>query len=375
MARACAFATVALLLANLAACGPAGDREKRAQAVPVTVVAATVSSRPQRIEATGTVEPSDSVAVKSRVDATIKTVLFKEGDLVKEGQPLYQLDDAMVRSQVAAAVAQRERDAATARQTAAEYARAQKLASTGFVSRSALDQARANAEAAAAATKADAAQIDVLRTQLAYYSITAPVGGRTGESASKPGAAIKANDTSALVTINRVSPVRVRFAIPPSAIAAAHQHFVAGTAVVTAQVHGDNRPAVSGKLVFLDNAIDPANGQLLAKGEFANEDERLWPGSLVDTVLELGATKVIALPESSVQLGEDGAAVFVAKNDNTAERRRVVIAGRGQGVEYVAKGLAPGEHVVVEGAARLQSGAKITVRQALASEGGARRTP
>lgn len=359
----------ALTLASLAGCGPSQATKGNAtSAVPVTVITASASTRPVQVQALGTVEPSDTVAVKSRVDGQIRIVLFHEGDLVAPGQTLFQLDDSMVRAQIQSAIAQRERDAALARQADAEYKRSQTLSGTGFISKSALDLALAQAQSTAATAKSDAAQIDALNAQLAYYTITAPIAGRTGESPLKPGAAIQANAATALVTINRISPVRVRFSLAPGDIASARAHFAAGDAVVWARIHDSNGVPVSGHLVFLDNAIDAANGQLLAKGEFANADERLWPGSLVDVTLDLGSIKVFAVPESAVQLSQDGASVFVAKRDNTAERHAVQVAGRGQGLEYIATGVAAGERIVLDGATQLAPGAKLVVRQSQAPQ-------
>lgn len=360
----CLLLAACVVAAALDGCAPstAAKRDKP-DAVPVTVVTAAVVTRPQRVEALGTVEPSDSVAVKSRVDGQIKLVLFQEGDRVTAGQTLYQLDDAMVRAQIAATAAQQQRDAATARQTEAEYKRVRELSAKGFASASMLDQARATAESAVAAAKSDAAQVDVLTTQLAYYKIAAPIAGRTGESVVKPGADVKANDTTALVTINQLSPVRVRFSIPPALIAMAHAN--ASDAAVAAHLHGQAGAALSGRLVFLDNTVDATSGELLAKGAFDNADERLWPGALVDVELRMGVVaNLVALPESAVQLGDDGTFVFVANKNGMAERRAVNVFDRDGGQVFVAKGVAAGDRVVVDGAVNLEQGAKVVVAAA-----------
>lgn len=372
------MATMAAMVAlALSSCAPSSARAPSDRgAVPVTVVTAALTSRPALIEALGTVEASESVAVKSRVDGQIRDVLFKEGDRVVAGQPLYRLDDAAAKAQLAAMEAQRERDEAQAHQTQAEFLRVRDLAAKGFESKSALDIARAAAESAVAAAKADVAQADVLKTQLQYYSIFAPIAGRTGESSVKPGADVKANDTTALVTINQLSPVRVRFAIPAGEIAAARAHLAAQDALVTARVHGAGGPGRSGRLVFLDNEVDASNGQLLAKGEFQNADEALWPGALVDTQMQLGTVaNLIAVPETAVQLGEAGSFVFVVSKTGSAEMRPVGVFSRADGNANLANGVAAGERIVVDGAAALTPGAKVVVAQvANKSTGGARPT-
>ncbi|BCW87472.1 Multidrug resistance protein MdtA [Alphaproteobacteria bacterium SO-S41] len=358
--RSAAWLLAALLA--LPACSDSGSKPQGAPATAVSAITAAVAPMKTELDASGTVEPSATVAVKSLVDGQVKSVLFNEGDLVAEGQPLFQIDDTMIRAQIAAAEAARDRDAASANQLTAEYERIQKLAGKGFESASALDAAKAAADAATFAAEADQAQIDELNVQLAYYAIAAPVAGRTGESTLRPGATIKANDTASLVTINRLSPVRVRFSIPAASAALARAHLGAGDAAVLAAPHGATGTAETGKLVFLDNAVDAANGQLLAKGEFANTDESLLPGALVDVTLDLGtAAELVALPEAAVQLGADKPYVFIAAAGDVAQKRQVEIAGRNDGQVFLNSGVNAGERVIVDGLAKLSDGAKVAV--------------
>lgn len=351
-----------------AACSDSGAAPKGQGAggggTAVSVQVAAISAMHLQISATGTVEPSASVQVRSLVDGQLKAILFKEGEHVAAGQTLFQVDDSQIQAQIASARAKAASDAANARQLETEYGRIKDLNAKGYESKAALDKARADADAAEQVTKSDEASVGVLTAQLVHYTITAPIEGRTGENLLQPGATIGAGGTEPLVTINRIAPVRVRFSIPSDNVADARAHFGAGDAKVIALPHGASTQPIEGKLVFLDNAVSDANGQLLAKGEFANTDEVLLPGALVDVTLDLGtAANLVALPEGAVQLGSDKPYVYIVADGDVAQRREVAIAGRSDGQIYLKSGVAAGERVVIDGLARLTDGAKLTIKQ------------
>lgn len=359
------------LLLVLAACGRDDGANKPKPPMLVSAQAAQLADYVPRLTVLGTVTPLQSVAVRSRVDGQITAVLFKEGSNVRAGQPLFRLDDRAQRANVAQARAALASANAAAVQAEADYKRAQSLVKSGFISGATIDQKRAAAESARAGIGGARGALSAAETGLSYLSINAPVSGRSGEIGFKLGATVRANDTVPLVTINQLAPITVRFAVPPDRIQALRDRYAAGPVAVSA--HGrsnvDAAPGqasgvvATGKLVFLDNNVDPLNGSIAAKAEFANGNDELWPGALVDVDVPLAlASRVIRLPKSAIQNGPDFNYVWVINAKSEAVLTKVVLAGRLDGNAYVASGLAPGTMVVTDALAKIKAGSKVKTR-------------
>lgn len=359
------LACLPLLLA-LAACGSGGDAGKKPR--PPALVGATRAAATEfapRLVALGTVSPLQSVAVRSRVDGQIERILFREGDSVRAGQPLFQLDDRAARAALAQARATLASARAASVQARGDYQRSAALVGKGFISQAVVDQRKALADSAMAAISGAAAAVQSAETTLSYLSIRAPVSGRTGEIGFRLGATVRAADTVPLVTVNQISPIAVRFLVPPEAIQAVRGALAGPGINVVARPQNTPgaAPMASGKLVFLDNNIDPGNGAVAAKAEFANADTRLWPGGIVDIDLPLGAmARHIALPESAVQTGRDAPFVWTIGGDGKIAMRDVAIAGRADGKVFLASGVAPGEMIVTDALAKLRAGDKVRTR-------------
>ncbi len=360
--------TAPALLLLCAACSSAPPAAKPRPPLSVAAEPAALADYAPRLTVLGTVTPLASVAVRTRVDGQITSVLFREGDTVRAGQPLFRLDDRAVRASIAQNRAAMASATATRAQAAADLRRSQALVASGFVSKATIDIKQAAADTANASISGAAATISAAETQLSYLTVRAPVGGRTGEINFKVGATVRTADALPLVTVNQLTPILVRFAVPPERIQALRSAMARGSVAVTAKVHDSDTVVATGRLVFLDNSVDTATGSLAAKAEFANAGDALWPGALVDLSVPLGsAERRIAVPEAAVQTGPDSAFVWTIGGNSRATLAPVTIAGRGDGRVYLAGGVAPGTLIVTDAVAKLRPGDPVKVRNAKAA--------
>jgi multidrug efflux system membrane fusion protein len=364
------------LCAVLASCGgggkdgaAAGGKKGRPPAMVGAVAAATAEFAPQLV-ALGTVTPLQSVAVKTRTDGQVTAILFREGDNVRAGQTLFRLDDRAALALLAQARATLASTRAAAVQARADLSRAQALVGKGFISGAVLDQRKATAQSADAAISGAAAQVQNAEAVLSYLTIRAPVSGRTGELGFRLGANVRAADTVPLVTINQLSPISVRFLVPPEQIQTVRDAMAGrgllvnarGSAGVDTSGAAPGRESeapiiATGRLAFLDNNVDPGSGSVIAKAEFANPGDRLWPGAIVNVELPLGAGSArIALPEAAVQTGRDAPFVWLIGAGNKVAMREVTVAGRAHGRAYLASGVAPGDRIIVDALSKLRPG-------------------
>lgn len=200
------------------------------------------------------------------------------------------------------------------------------------------------------------------RLQLSYARIASPITGRAGAIQAHKGNVIKANDDKAMVVIEKIDPIQASFSVPEARLPAIMERMRQGQPPVTARPQGAAR-AESGRLTFIDNAVDPKTGTIKLKATFDNKDRRLWPGQFVDVSLTVGALKnVVAAPAQAVQTGLEGPFVFVIKPDMTVELRKVVPGPTIGGETVIESGVAAGERVVVEGHLRLTPGAPIEIK-------------
>ena len=351
---------VLVLVAASSACKPKGAATQAA--APVTLAAAVQRDVPRVLEATGAVEPVRTARVEAQVSGLIDRVTFREGDQVAEGQILFQIDPRPFRAALSQAEAALARDSAQWESARRDRDRFEALAAKEYVTGQQLDQARATAAGLEATLRSDQAQIDQARLSLQYATVRAPITGRAGSLLVREGNLVRAGSGDALVVINQMAPIRVRFSVPASylfdlrALAGRRQE-------VRAIPVGDTATAVTGTLDFLDNAVDSMTGTIALKAEFTNRDSRLWPGALVRVQLDLSVDKaVIVLPSSAVVTGQQGSYVYVV-DSGKAHMRPVMLRRQGDSIAVLTAGVSAGEQVVVDGQLRLTDGARVQVQQ------------
>jgi multidrug efflux system membrane fusion protein len=355
----------------LAGCGNKGSTQPAAGAgarPPAPVVVARVEQRdiPVQIRAIGNVEAYQTVQIKSQVNGQIQRIFFKEGEDVRQGQRLFQLDERPFQADLEKAVGQMKRDQAQAENSRIQAERYSGLEKEGIVSHEQAGQLLAQAKADAAAVDADKAAIDAARVQLQYTNIVAPINARAGSLMINLGNLVKANDTPYLVQLNQVTPIYVTFSVPEANLYRVRQRFSAGQLKVRAYPKGEADRAVDGRLTFIDNGVDTTTGMFKLKGTFENRDRRLWPGEFVDVALELSTQKnAVVVPTKAIQTGQQGEYVYVVTADSMAESRPVKTSGVYENFTLIADGLKAGEQVVVTGQLRVAPNAKVTVQRTL----------
>lgn len=365
MTRAGRPARFALLagLSAAAACGKARPRETP----PVPVSAATVERRavPFTIEAPGTAEPLQTVAVQAQVEGVLQRVNFREGDEVRRGQVLFEIDPRPYRAALAQAEAVLARDQAQLANARADVKRFEALVEKEYVTPQQFEQAKTTAASLEATVAADRAAVETARLNLQYATIRAPISGRAGALLVRPGNLVRANSGTPLVVINQIRPILVRFAVPASHLPEIQRYRARGPLPVRARPASGagGGPASEGTLAFVDNAVDSATGTILLKGQFPNQDAALWPGEFVSVSLQLYLEpEALVVPTAAVLNGQQGAYVYVVKPDQTTEVRDVRVARPAGDLTVLAGGVEPGERVVTEGQLRLTAGAKVQIK-------------
>lgn len=355
------------ILLVLAGC--AAKETRRAQTISVSAAPVVSRAVPFEIEATGTVEPQQTVEVLAEVQGTIEHVRFDEGAPVRAGQVLFQIDDRPYRSALDQARAVLARDRAQAHQATRDADRARTLRDQNVISAGEFEDKQSVAEGALATVRGDSAAAAQAELNLARTSIRSPIAGRTGRLNFHVGDLVKASDSgSPLVVINRMHPVRVRFTVPQDAMSSVIRGRGSSMSVRVAPADQDSF-IKSGRLVFIDNAVDPGTGTLLLKGEFDNRDESLWPGEFVRVRLVLDSDPhAIVVPNVAVTAGPTGAFVYVIAADSSVSVRPVVVKRTQEDIAVVASGLEPGELVVTDGQMRLGPGSRVIIRPAAGTE-------
>ncbi len=340
--------------------GSRAQPQKAPPAVPVTTAPVTLKTVPMRVYAIGNVESYTTVTVKARVDGQIVSVHFKEGDEVRQGAVLFEIDPRPFAAALRQAQANLLKDRALLDRANDQEKRYKDLLAKNFISSDAYEQVRTNAETAKATVAADEAAIESAKLSLDYCTIRSPITGYAGRIQIQQGNLVKANDVNPLVTINQVVPISVSFSVPEQNLNEIRRYQADGELKVEVRPAGAARPPIIGKLSFIDNAADTTTGTIRLKAEFANTDKTLWPGQFVNVVLTLHEQKdALVTPAAALQNGPNGQYVFVVKPDQTVELRDVKVT-RTEGDDAVlASGLSPGETVVTVGQLRLAPGMRV----------------
>jgi len=356
------LAAVIFLLFSATACGNSRAKQTPQRVVPVKIGEVSLQQVPLQIKAIGNVEAYNTVSVKALIGGEVISVNFKEGQDVKQGALLFQIDPRPYQAALKQAEAQLAKDLAQAKNAEEQAKRYQILVQKDYVSRDQYDQYRANADALLAAVEADRANVENSRLQLAYCTIRSPIDGKVGSVLVNLGNIVKANDVT-MLTINKITPIYVTFSVPEKNLANIKKYMLAKSLKVEALILGDeNRPA-QGRLTFIDNAVDTTTGTIKLKGTFDNRDRRLWPGQFVNVVLTLTTeTNAVVLPAAALQAGQQGQYVFVMKSDSTVEYRPVTVARLHGELAVIAQGVQQGEKVVTDGQFQLTAGTRVEVK-------------
>lgn len=308
----------------------------------------------------GNAEAHATVAIKSLVDGHITKIAFKEGDFVKAGQPLIFIDPQPYIVKLNEAKALLASDQAKLTVAISAMERNSKLLPYGYISKQDFAQLQANTKSLDATVKSDQAGVTAAQLQLDYCTITAPISGRTGSLAATEGNLVKASDQNPLVIINQIAPIDVKFSVPEKQLFAIKDELSHGALIVQAFLAENPSVIKKGNVIFVDNAVDTQSGTITLKASFANEDQYFWPGQFVKLIVPLVIIpKAILIPTRAIQMGQNGAYVYVI-NAASQANNQVVVLGPTVGDEtVVTQGLQANARVVTEGQSFITSGMKV----------------
>jgi multidrug efflux system membrane fusion protein len=343
--------------------------------IPVTTGTASIRNMPVYVEGLGSVQAFNTVAVKSRVDGQIVQVFFREGQEVKAGDSLFQIDPRPFQNVIQQTEATKEKDEAQLQSAQLDLDRAAKLLTPGFQTRQGYDQQKATVGQLQAAIKADEAQIAAARLNLDYSLVKSPIEGRTGQRLVDIGNMVQAAQGSNLVNITQMRPIFVSFPIPAERLNAIRKNQGAQHLKVIAYAMDDKTQLAEGELTLIDNQVDAATGTVHLKAQFDNAGEPLWPGEFVNARIVLSTREnAVTVPEEAVMEGPNGAYIYVVGDNDTVKRRPVQVAATQDGVSVIGRGLQSGERIVVEGQYRLIDGAKVKIGAPAQAQAGGQAT-
>lgn len=348
--------------ADKAPAGPAGKAGRGGGAAPVIVAQVQRKVVPLVIEAIGLVEPLKATAVRSQVNGTLQKIAIREGQEVNEGDLLFEIDPRPFRHALQSAEADRQKTRVQLENARDQAARYRALSKDQMISKEQYQKIQDEVRATEAELLSAEARVANAKLQLEYCSIRAPLTGRSGRIDLHEGDLVRSGDTAPLVTINQLSPTDVTFGVPQQHLAAVTRFQAQNALRVLAVPPGLAQPEL-GELSFIDNAVDPSTGTIRLKGTFANASRQLWPGQFVDVTVTLAEPEVLAVPTSAVQASQRGQHVYVVTADKIAELRPVVIERTHHDDAVVAKGLAAGETVVIDGQLRVIPGRAVEIKQ------------
>lgn len=348
-----------------AAAATQGQIQRAPPTVPVLATTPSVENFPIVVRGIGTVQAFNTVTVKSRVDGNIVKVGFVEGQFVRKGELLMQIDPRPYQAQLEQAQANQAKDQANlanARRDLARYAALlpQKLATT----QQQYDTQKATVDQLTAAVEADQAQIDAARLNVAYSSVTSPIDGITGLRLVDIGNLVQASAATPLVVVTQIKPIYVTFTIAERDLDRIRRVMTEHPLAVLAYNGDDDKELSKGALKLVNNTVDQATGTVTLKAEFANQDAALWPGEFVNAHLVLRVVKDgVTIPAGAVQMGPTGPFVYEITADSKAKVEPVSVTQVDAGTALIGKGLKAGARIVVSGQTDLSPGIKVAVKE------------
>ncbi|EOA05923.1 membrane-fusion protein [Herbaspirillum frisingense GSF30] len=344
----------------------AADQPAAKAPPPVAVSLASVQERdlPLYLAGVGTVTANASVVVKTRIDGQLDKVGFKEGEEVKKGQLLAQIDPRALQAQLAQAEAQRAKDAATLTNARLDLQRYTTLRGQDAATQQQLDTQKALVAQLEAAVKTDEAQVAYAKVQLSYTTINAPLSGRVGARLVDPGNIVHASDANGLVVINQIDPITLVFTLPEEAVVAINraQRSSQQPLKVSAYARDSQEVLATGKLVLLDNQINTTSGTVQLKARFDNAEHKLWPGQYVNARLQMNSHgNALTVPAAAIQRNQQGTYVYAIDQDDKANMQPVKVDRIQDGVAVLAadSGVTAGQRVVIDGQYKLKPGSRI----------------
>lgn len=333
-------------------------------AVPVLAATPRIQDMPVYLDGVGTVRALNTVTVRSQVDGKLISVNFTEGQDVKKGDVLGEIDPVIYQAQYDQAVAKKAQDEAQLANMRLDLTRYQQLAASNAGSKQQADTQRAIVAQQEALIKADQAAIDNAQATLSYTKIVAPLSGRAGLRQVDQGNIIHAADATGLVIITQLQPIAVQFSLPQQQITRVNAAVAKGALEVDVFGNDGTTVADTGKLTGIDNQVDPTTGTLKLKAEFPNGHFQLWPGQFVNVRLKVETlAQATVIPTSAVQRGPLGTFSYVIGSDDTVTAKPVTVVQQDEKDAVISKGIEPTDRVVTTGFANLSDGAKVTISQ------------
>jgi multidrug efflux system membrane fusion protein len=340
-----------------------GADKNAGRTVPVVAATSRAGEMPVYLSGLGSVTAFNTVTVRARVFGQIMKIAFTEGQLVKEGDLLIEIDPRPFQVQLEQAEAQKAKDEAVLANARLDQERYTVLYKQEAIPKQQYDTQLSTVAQYEATVKADQSAIDNAKLQLVYSKITSPLTGRVGLRLVDQGNIIQSTDTNGLVVITQLQPIAVIFNIAEDSLPAVRAKMKTGTLEVDAYDRDLKKKLAQGKLLTIDNQIDPSTGTVRFKGQFENEDNSLFPNQFVNARLLLDVRhNAVIIPTAAIQRSPQSTFVYVVKPDNTAEVRNIVSTLSEGDEAAVDSGLQPGENVVVDGVDKLQQGTKVSVR-------------
>src|SRR3954468_12008984 len=361
-AIAIAIATAAGFITRSSWMGGSSNAQapQRPRMVSVELAKAERKSMPVDVDAIGMVTPISSVALKSRLETTIVAVHFEDGAKVNEGDLLFTLDSRQIEAQIEQAEGVLAKDQAQLEGAQRDLKRYTDLVGKGATTQVNVDNAKTQSDTLSATIKADQAALDNLKVQKSYTLIRAPFAGRISAANVKVGNFVRPADTAPLAVINQMAPVYVAFAIPQRVLVDLREAMGAGGSTVTATIPGHQR-SEEGKVAMVENTVDATTGMVTVRGVMNNENESLWPGTLVATKLTIRSEDSVVVPTVAVQRSQNGNYVFLVK-DGIAKVQPVKVERTFQGTSVISEGLSGDESVVIDGQLLLSDGSRVEPR-------------
>jgi multidrug efflux system membrane fusion protein len=348
---------------------------RAAAAVPVTVTTAARRDVPIFLQGLGTVQASNTIAIRSQIDGKLQSVNFTEGQEVHKGDTLALIDPRALQAALDQAVAKKAQDQAQLTAAQKDLERFKTLVLKNAETQQNVDSQTAKVDQLKATIDADQGAIESAQTQLSYATITAPIDGRVGFRQVDAGNIIHANDTNPLTVLTLIRPVTATFTLPQKDLADVRAAMLRGAVPVHAYDQDNVQELEAGELMLIDNQIDQTTSTIRLKANFPNTDEKLWPGEFVHVRVEVDTRKgAITIPPVALQRGPQGYFTWVIKTDNTAEQRPLEATQVNDDVAIVTKGLALDERVVVNGQYRLQAGSRVDAKTDVAANAAGNRS-